>query len=124
MHSNDAYNIFRAGWNEDHIDFRESFKAMYLNSANRLLGMFDVSSGGLTGTIADPRLIITMALKLCATRIILCHNHPSGNLRPSNTDTLLTTKIKCAATFLDITIADHLIISSEGYFSFADEGML
>jgi DNA repair protein RadC len=83
-----------------------------------------MSEGGLTGTVADPRVILKKALEYEATSMVLCHNHPSGNLRPSNADEVLTRKIKHAAAFLDISIMDHLIVSEEGYFSFADEGLL
>ncbi|MBD0333245.1 MAG: JAB domain-containing protein, partial [Chitinophagaceae bacterium] len=90
----------------------------------RVLCLFNVSSGGITGTVADPRLIYTAALKVNAVSLILCHNHPSGSLKPSRADEELTQKIKSAGAFLDIKVLDHLIISSEGYYSFADEGLL
>ena len=122
--SHHAFSIFQQSWDGDTIDFIEQFKVLYLNSANKALGIFQVSAGGLSGTVADPRIILTMALKLCATAMILCHNHPSGNLRPSCADESLTNKIKQAASFLDIRLQDHIIINSEGYLSFADEGLL
>jgi len=78
----------------------------------------------MTGTVADPRIILKKALDHDATAIVLCHNHPSGNVRPSRADELLTQKIKQAAAFFDINIMDHIIVSNEGYFSFADEGLL
>jgi DNA repair protein RadC len=84
----------------------------------------DVSSGGITGTVADPRIILAAAVKCCAVNIILAHNHPSGSLKPSRADEQLTVKIKEAARFLDITVLDHIIVSTEGYFSFAEEGLL
>jgi DNA repair protein RadC len=83
-----------------------------------------VSEGGMTGTVADPRIILKKALENDATALILCHNHPSGNLKPSNADETLTQKIKQAAAFFDIRIMDHIIVSNEGFFSFADEGLL
>jgi DNA repair protein RadC len=83
-----------------------------------------VSEGGITGTVADPRLILKKALAYNAVSIILCHNHPSGNLKPSKADEMLTKKIKEAAALLDIKVLDHIIVSTEGYFSFADEGLL
>jgi DNA repair protein RadC len=83
-----------------------------------------VSSGGITGTIVDQRIVLGTALKAAATAIILAHNHPSGNLQPSQSDIDLTTRMKAAATFMDITIIDHLIVTDENYYSFADEGII
>ena len=80
--------------------------------------------GGITGTVADPRLILAAAIKSLSVGLVLCHNHPSGNLRPSRADEELTLKIKEAAKYHDIKVLDHIILSSEGYFSFADEGLL
>ncbi|TAF50332.1 MAG: JAB domain-containing protein [Sphingobacteriia bacterium] len=102
----------------------EVFAVVFLNRANRVLHHEVVSEGGITGTVADPRIILKKALEHRATGLILCHNHPSGNLRPSLADEQLTQKIKQAAGYLDIQVMDHLIVSQEGYFSFADEGML
>jgi DNA repair protein RadC len=83
-----------------------------------------VSSGGITGTVADPRIILKKALEEEAVSLILCHNHPSGSLRPSRADEELTIKIREAARYFDIRVLDHVIVSNEGYFSFADEGMI
>jgi len=102
----------------------EVFVAVYLNRANKVLHYEVISEGGITGTIADPRLILKKALEHNATVLILSHNHPSGNLRPSQQDQQLTRKIREAASFFDIQVADHIIVSDEGYFSFADEGLL
>lgn len=103
---------------------REVFAVLFLNRANKVVHFEIVSEGGITGTVADPRIILKKALAHNATAIILCHNHPSGNLQPSNADEILTKKIKSAASFFDILVTDHLIVSHEGYFSFADEGLL
>lgn len=103
---------------------RELFAAVFLNNNNRILHSEIISEGGITGTVADPRIIFKKALEYDATAIILCHNHPSGNLAPSKADELLTQKMKAAATHLDIRLLDHIIVSNEGYYSFADEGML
>jgi DNA repair protein RadC len=108
----------------DKIELQEEFKILLLNQANRVLGIFSLSSVGITGTVADPRLIFGAAIKTCSTSIILSHSHPSGNLRPSRADEELTNKIKQAGQFLDIRVADHIIVSKEGYFSFADEGLI
>lgn len=115
-----------AGYLQNTLQFlqREVFAILLLNRANRIIHFEIVSEGGITGTIADPRIILKKALEHNATGIILCHNHPSGNLKPSHADEMLTKKIKNAASFLDILVTDHIIVSHEGYFSFADEGML
>jgi DNA repair protein RadC len=102
----------------------EVFAVVFLNNANKINSFQIVSNGGLTGTIADPRIILRKALEAGATSIILSHNHPSGNLKPSRADEDLTKKIKQAASYLDIAVLDHIIVSDEGYFSFADEGLI
>lgn len=122
--SRDSYDILKQTWNHDTIELREEMKLLLLNTANRVLGIYIVSQGGVTGTHADPRLIFSAALAAKATSIILCHNHPSGNLQPSQSDIHLTKQCKQAGDFLEIKVIDHMIISSEGYYSFADEGMI
>jgi DNA repair protein RadC len=102
----------------------EVFAVVFLNRANKINHFEIISSGGITGTVADPRIILSKALENKATSIVLCHNHPSGNLKPSLADEELTLKIKEAARFLDISVLDHIIVSEEGYYSFSDEGML
>lgn len=106
-------------------DYRhEVFAVLFLNRANKINHFEVISEGGITGTVADPRIILRKALEEDAVNIILCHNHPSGSLKPSKADEQLTQKIKQAALFLDITVLDHLIVSEDGYYSFADEGIL
>jgi len=122
--SRDAYGIFRCSWDENLIDFVEQFKVMLLNRANKILGVLEVSTGGMSGTVADPKLIFAAALKAGASGMILSHNHPSSNLQPSDADILLTKKVKAGGELLEISVLDHLIVTSEGYFSFADEGLL
>ena len=102
----------------------EVFAVVFLNRGNRINHFEIISQGGITGTVADPRIILKKALEEDAVNIILCHNHPSGNLRPSRADEELTFKIKEAAKYFDIKVLDHIIVSDEGYFSFADEGIL
>ena len=102
----------------------EVFAVLFLNRANKINHFEIVSEGGITGTVADPRIILRKALEEDAVNMILCHNHPSGSLKPSRADEELTKKIKEAASFFDITVLDHLIVSEAGYFSFADEGLL
>lgn len=102
----------------------EVFAVLFLNRANKINHFQVVSQGGITGTVADPRIILKRALEEDAVSIILCHNHPSGALKPSRADEELTLKIKEAARYFDIKVLDHLIVSEEGYFSFADEGLI
>lgn len=122
--SNDCYQLLKLHWDENKIEFVEQFKIILLNKAQRVLGICEISSGGVSGTIADPRLIFVTALKSNSTSIILAHNHPSGNLQPSKADEELTNKIKLGGRLLEIAVLDHLILSSEGYYSFADEGLM
>ncbi|HTM93160.1 MAG TPA: JAB domain-containing protein [Flavisolibacter sp.] len=122
--STDAANILRVLWEDGKLELVEQFKVLFLNRSNKVICIYNVSSGGVTGTVADPKLIFTAALRVNAVSIILCHNHPSGSLKPSRADEELTNKIKQAGAFLDIKVIDHIILSSESYFSFADEGLL
>lgn len=103
---------------------QEVFVVVYLNRGNRVVHTEIISEGGLTGAIVDPRIVFRKALENNATALILCHNHPSGSLRPSMADELVTKKIRDAALLLDIRVMDHIIVSTDGYFSFADEGLL
>ena len=102
----------------------EVFAVIFLNKANKINHFEIISRGGITGTVADPRVILKIALEQGATSVILCHNHPSGNLKPSRADEELTQKIKIAARYLDIVVMDHVIVSEDGYYSFADDGLL
>ncbi len=102
----------------------EEFWVLMLNRANQVLKRVQVSQGGIAGTVVDAKIIFKKALEIPASGMILCHNHPSGNLRPSTPDIEITKKIKQGAQLLDISVLDHLIVSERGYFSFADEGML
>ncbi|MBU3713449.1 MAG: JAB domain-containing protein [Ferruginibacter sp.] len=103
---------------------QEVFGVLYLNRANKINHFEIVSKGGITGTVADPRIILKRALEEDATSIVLSHNHPSGNLNPSKADHDLTHKIREAAALMDIKLLDHIIVSDEGYYSFMDEGDL
>ena len=102
----------------------EVFAVIFLNRANKIKHFEIVSRGGITGTVADPRIILKKAIEEEATSIVLSHNHPSGNLKPSRADEELTQKIKQAAGYCDIRVLDHIIVSDEGYYSFADEGLI
>lgn len=106
-------------------DYRhEVFAILFLNRANKVNRFEIVSEGGITGTVADTRIILRKALEEDAVSMVLCHNHPSGSLKPSRADEDLTKKIKEAARFFDIAVLDHIIVSDSGYYSFADEGLL
>lgn len=121
---NRAFEVLLSLWDLDTIELQEEFKILLLNRANEVLGIYPLSKGGITGTVVDSRLIFAVALKCNATGILLCHNHPSGNLKPSDNDITLTRSIKKCADFLDITLIDHLIITKNGFFSFSNEGKL
>lgn len=104
---------------------QEFFYVLFLNRSNKTTGYYFASMGGVTGTVADPRLIIKAAALANCTSIAICHNHPSGNLIPSKADEEITQKIKMAASYFDIKVLDHIILNEENaYYSFADEGMI
>jgi DNA repair protein RadC len=120
-----AYDILKQVYNPNTISCQEEFIVLYLNQANVPLGTYKAGKGGITGTVADVRLILGTALKALATGLIISHNHPSGTLKPSEADKQLTTKLKEACKLMDIVLLDHLILAPhEGYYSFADEGVL
>lgn len=122
--SRDAVKIFKEHFDSDEMDYRESFFALYLNQANRVLGIKKISECGISSTIVDVRIIMQAALLCNASGIILAHNHPSGNLKPSQEDLKMTQKIKEASEFLNIQLLDHCILTSTAYISFADDGHL
>jgi DNA repair protein RadC len=119
-----AFEVLLSSWNPDTIELQEEFKVLLLNRANEVLGIYPLSRGGITGTVVDQRLIFAVALKCNATGIILCHNHPSSTLKPSESDLTLTKSIKKCADLLNITLIDHLIITKKGFYSFSNEGKL
>ena len=120
----EVYNLFINQWNRDKVELLEEFKIMLLNRNNRVLGIANISSGGVSGTLVDPKIVFSIALKGNASSMVLCHNHPSGNLRPSEADIRLTKKLVQAGLLLEIPIFDHLIITNYGYYSFADDGLM
>ena len=122
--STDAYRLFLKTWDMRKLQFVEQFKVMLLNRGNRVLGICTISTGSSTNTIVDPKLIFAVALKANACHIILAHNHPSQNLVPSKNDQIITGRLTEAGRLLELTLSDHLIVSDEGYYSFADEGAL
>ncbi|MFM8744256.1 MAG: DNA repair protein RadC [Cytophagales bacterium] len=119
--SKDAYEMLRG----ELIDLpHEEFWVLLLNRANRVIKKRRISEGGVSGTVADPKLIYKMALEDLASAVVVAHNHPSGNLQPSQNDIDLTKKLKEAGKFLEVQLLDHLIVAGTKYFSFADEGFL
>jgi DNA repair protein RadC len=121
--SRSAYELFLKVFNADTFHWSEEVIILCLNNSNKVVGFFKVSSGGMTGTVIDVRMIFTTALKSLATSLIIAHNHPSGILTPSEADKNITKKLKQAGEVMDIKILDHLIITDENYFSFVDEGI-
>lgn len=119
-----SYELLRSFYSDDTIELYEESKILLLNRANQPLGVFNLSKGGTSSTIVDTKLIFSIALKTNASAIILAHNHPSGNLTPSESDIRVTKTLKTAGKILDISFCDHLIITAKGYFSFADNGLL
>ena len=122
--STDIYDLFRSRWDMDRIEFVEQCKMALLNHKMKVIGMYDLSTGGRTGTIVDPRLVFGIALKTNATGVIICHNHPSGNLKANQMDINLTKKLVAGGLLLDISLIDHMIITRDGFYSFDLEGML
>lgn len=122
--SGDAAEVCRMCFDEGKINWIEEFIVIGLNRANKVQGFYKVSSGGVTGTVADPRIVFQFALLSNATSIIIAHNHPSGNLKPSDADITLTKKMKQSGEALDIKLLDHIIVTDEGYTSLSDEGVI
>ena len=122
--SKDAYEIFLNEWDMDTIEHTESFKLMLLNNSSRVLGVKTIAFGGINGIVVDIRIIMQYALKANASFIIICHNHPSGNLAHGERDDKVTRDIRDAGKLLRIELNDHLIIIKSGYFSYADEGLI
>ncbi len=122
--SKDSYNVLIACWNQHIIELQEEFKVLLLNRNNQVIGIYPLSRGGVAGTIVDPKLVFSVALKCNASNIIIAHNHPSGNLTPSEADKRITKKLKKAGEYLDITVLDHIIMTKEDFYSFSDNGLL
>lgn len=122
--SSDAAKIFREAYPDGQIEYRELSYAMYLSRDNKVLAIQKISEGGTVSTVVDVKMIMQSALKTNSHRIILCHNHPSGALKPSETDIKLTKKLIQAGVILEIEITDHIILTEEHYYSFADNGIM
>lgn len=119
-----AYEVLLKSWDMDSIEIVEQFKIMLLNKSNKVLGISHISTGGISGTIVDIKVLFGIALKGGACSLILAHNHPSGNLTPSEADKKLTSKIVEASKYLDIEVFDHIIVTPEKFYSFAEMGLI
>jgi len=122
--SKSVYELVKCHWDYNLIELQEEVKVVLLNRANMVLGIYDLSKGGISGCIVDIKLVLSVALKALTSHIILVHNHPSGNLKPSEADKSITNKLNKACDIVDITLLDHLIITKEAYLSFKDEGLI
>lgn len=118
----DCYHYFKELFDEETLEVYEQVMVIYLNTASNTVGWYKASQGGMTGSIVDPRLILKAALDCYATAFVIAHNHPSGKLVPSDADRKITKNLSQAAKTLEITLLDHLIITNEGFYSFADKG--
>ena len=118
------YGVLLLKWDLDTIELQEEFKVVFLNNGNGIIGIYNHSKGSSASTVVDTRIICSVALKCNATYMVLAHNHPSDNLKPSKTDIKLTEKLKEAAKLFDIHVIDHLIISKNGYYSFSEAGFV
>ena len=119
-----VHEALRASWDENKIDLQEQFKILLLDTGCRALGISEIGRGGIDYTPVDIRIILATALKGRATRLVLAHNHPSGTPSPSKSDRDLTKKLAAAASLMDISVVDHIILTRDSYYSFADEGIM
>ncbi len=122
--SKDAADFIRETFGEGQVELQEQFIVLYLNQANEIIGYYKHSKGAINATVADIRIVLATALKALAVSMVIAHNHPSGNLKPSRADEQLTDKIKQSSTLMDVKLLDHIIVTRDGYYSFADEGLL
>ena len=111
-------------WDQNKLELQKQFKVILMNNKNRVLGLYELSTGGVASTSADPKLIFMASLKSNASTIIVAHNHPSGDPQPSTVDKNLTRKIKDAGRLLDISVHDHIVVTRHFYYSFADNGLM
>lgn len=122
--SKESYDVLIACWNKHTIELQEEFKVLLLNRNNQLIGIYSLSKGGMAGTVVDAKLVFSVTLKCSASSIIIVHNHPSGNLKPSEADINITSKLKKAGEYLDIVLLDHLIITKDDFYSFSDNELI
>jgi DNA repair protein RadC len=119
-----AYEVLKASWDENRIELVEQFKIILLDFRNNCLGISEISTGGMAACLVDPKIVFATALKARASKIIGAHNHPSGSLNPSKADIEITRKLVAGGQLLDIQFEDHLILTSQGYYSLADNGLI
>lgn len=120
----EVFEFILSKWNLDIIEFQEECKLILVNRANFVLGIYELSKGGITGTVVDIRVILSVALKCNASGIILVHNHPSGNIKPSEADKKITQKLYNACELLELVLIDHFIVSKNSFFSFKQDGLI
>ena len=119
-----AHRVLRNSWDENRIELVEQFKILLLDFRNNCLGIAEISSGGMNACPVDLRLLCATALTGKAVKLIAAHNHPTGNRQPSEADKDVTSRIETATNTIDITLVDHLILTPDGYYSFADDGLI
>ena len=124
LNSQKTFELMLNDWEQNTLQMQEEVKILLLNRSNKVLGIYSLAKGGITSCVVDVRIILSVALKTLATGIILVHNHPSGNLKPSQDDVNITKKLKESCKLLDITLLDHLIVTKDDFYSFADEGLI
>jgi DNA repair protein RadC len=124
LDSNSMYRVLLNCYDSDTIEYRESFKVLLLNRGNKVLGVMNISEGGISETTVDIRLILQAALLGNASNIAISHNHPSGNVNPSRNDDFLTNRVKKACEAIGIELYDHIIVTPDSYYSYADEGRI
>lgn len=122
--SSQAYELINSLWNKETINLQEQFAALFFNQSKKMIGWRVISTGNMTTCIVDIKLLVSLALHCMATHVVIVHNHPSGNLKPSQSDEDITKTIKDALKLIDVQLMDHLIITENGYYSFSDEGFL
>ena len=122
--SSQAYELINSLWNKETINLQEQFAALFFNQSKKMIGWRVISTGNMTTCIVDIKLLVSLALHCMATHVVIVHNHPSSNLKPSQSDEDITKTIKDALKLIDVQVMDHLIISENGYYSFSDEGLL
>lgn len=122
--SSEVYQVLKSNWDMDTIELQEEFKLLLLNQANQVLGIKSLFKGGVSNCSVDVRLIMSLVLKTNASGLIISHNHPSGNLKASESDKRITSKIKECCELFDVRLLDHIIMAKNSYLSFEDEGIL
>jgi DNA repair protein RadC len=124
INSANSAELLRELWEPGTMEYKETFWLLLLNRSNKVIGAYKVSEGGISGTVVDLKIIMQAAILSHASAFVIAHNHPSGNLKPSNEDLIITKRIREAARIMELQLMDHIILTEEGFLSFADEGIL